>query len=104
MSNQFLGCYPLFIVAGGVQRLLIIYTTVLVVPLSMCSNIFFFVDLQTYSHGKKDYQGDSNSNRSPLDLYQVYYDIQNTNGFRRWNTRSSFSHENLDSFIVCVLP
>jgi len=53
MSNQFLGCYPLFIVAGGVQRLLIIYTTVLVVPLSMCSNIFSSLTCKFILTGKR---------------------------------------------------
>jgi len=70
----------------------------------MCSNIFRFADLYIYSHTKKHYQGNSNRNWSPLDLYQVHHDIQNTNGFRRWNTQPYFSHENLDSFIVCILP
>ena len=68
---------------------------------SMCSSIFRFDDLHDT---KKNYQGNSNSNRSPLDLYQVYHGIQNTKGLGWWNAQPFSSHENLDSFIVCVLP
>ena len=73
-------------------------------PLSMCTTIFRFSDLHIYSHTKKSYQGNSNRNWSTLDLYQVHHDIQNTNGFWRWNAQPYFSHENIDSIIVCFLP
>ena len=66
-------------------------------------NIFYCTNLHV-SYTKKHYQGDNNINRNPLDLYQVHYDIQNTDGFWWWNRQSDLSHENLDSFIVCILP
>jgi len=39
-------------VAGRIQRILIIYTTVLLVPLSMCSSIFRPADLHIDSRKK----------------------------------------------------
>jgi len=56
------------------------------------------------SHTKKNYQGNNNCNRGPLDMYQVYHDIQNTAGCWWWNTRLYFSHANINSIIVCILP
>jgi len=47
----------------------------------MCYSIFFFADLHIYSHAKKNYQSDNNGYRSPLDIYQVHHDVQNTEGF-----------------------
>ena len=91
-------------VAGWVHRIFTMYNPVLIVPLSTCSNIFRFSGLHIYSYTKKNYQGDDNRNRGPLDIYQVHHDIQNTNGFWRGDTKPYFSHENLDSFIVCILP
>ena len=64
-------------VAGWVHRIFTMYNPVLIVPLSTCSNIFRFSGLHIYSY---------------------------TNGFWRWDTKPYFSHENLDSFIVCILP
>jgi len=81
MSNQFRGCYSLSMVASQIQRIFLMYNTILIVPLSMFSHMFCFVDLQIHSHTKKNHQGNDNSNRSPLDLYQVHHDIQNTVGF-----------------------
>jgi len=75
ISIQFPDCYPLSMVAGGPQHILIMYTPVLLVPTSMCSNIFRSADLHVYSHTKKNCQGDSNRNRSRLDIYQVHHDI-----------------------------
>jgi len=43
-------------------------------------NIFRFSDLHIYSHTKKNYQGDNNRNRSPLDIYLVYHEMKNTKG------------------------
>jgi len=70
----------------------------------MCFNIVRFPDLDIYPPIKKNYQSNNNRNRSPVDIYQVHYDIQNTKGFQWWNTRPDFPHENIDSFIVRVLP
>ena len=47
----------------------------------MCFNMFCVADLLIYYHTKKDYQDDSNRNRSPADLDQVFHDIQNTTGY-----------------------
>jgi len=91
-------------VAGEIQGISITYTPGMLVPLSMCSKIFRFADLDIDSHIKKNHQGNSNRNRSPLDIYQVYHDIQNTDGFWWWNAQPYFSHENLNSFIICILP
>jgi len=52
MSNQFLEYYFLFMVASWLQCIFLTYTIMLVVPLSMCSNIFCFADLHIYSHKK----------------------------------------------------
>jgi len=90
--------------AGWMKRLFFIHKTDLPVPMSMCSNMFCFADLHIYSHTKKNCQDDSNRNRNPVDLYQIYCDIQNTKGFQWWDTRSYFTHANFDSFIVCILP
>jgi len=70
----------------------------------MCFNIFRFSDLHIYSHMKKHYQGNNSGNWSPLDIYQVYHHIQNTKGSQWWNTQQYFPHENVNSFIVRVLP
>ena len=94
-----MGCYPLFIVAREVQRLLIIYTTILVVPLSMCSNIFSLLTCKFILMGKRIIRATATA----IEVLLIYHDIQNTNGFQRWNTHPSFSHENLNLFIVCVL-
>jgi len=48
------------------------------------------------------YQSDNNINRNPLDLYKVNHNIQDTDVFGD-GIGSWISHENLDSFIVCVL-
>jgi len=42
-------------VAGGIQGILITYTLGLLVPLSMCSNIFRAADLHIDPHTKKNY-------------------------------------------------
>jgi len=55
--------------ASRIQRIFLIYKSVLIVPMSMCSNISHFVDLLIYSHTKKHYQGYSNINRDPFNLY-----------------------------------
>jgi len=70
----------------------------------MCFNIFRFADMHIYPHTKKNYQGDSNHNWSPLDIYQVYYDIQNTESFWWRNAHPYFPHADIYSFIVCILP
>jgi len=70
----------------------------------MFFNIFRFSDLHVYPHTKKNYQGGNHRNWSPPDIYQVRHDIQNTKGFRWWNTRPDFPYENVNSFIVRVLP
>jgi len=57
MSSQSPQCNFLSMVAGGVQHILIIYTPLLLVPFSMCSNIFHFADLHIDSHTKKELPG-----------------------------------------------
>jgi len=89
-------------VAGPTQHILLLYKASLLVPFSMFSNMFLSANVS--SHTKKHYQGDNNSNRSPLDFYQVYHDIQDTEVFRRWNAHPYLLHENLNSSIVCILP
>ena len=103
ISNQLLQCYYLSMDASFIQCILFRHKPVLVVPFSM-SNISCFSDLHTFSHTKKNHQGNSNRNRSPLNLYQVHHDIQNTDGFWRWNAQPYFSHADIDSIIICVLP
>ena len=44
-------------VAGWIQHIFRIYTTVFLVPMSMYSNISHFADLQIYSHTKKGLSG-----------------------------------------------
>jgi len=66
-------------------------------------DILYCVDPDVSSHTKKHHQGNNNSNRSRPDLYQVHHDIQNKKGVWRWNAQPYFLHENLESFIVCVL-
>jgi len=104
MSAQCPECKSLSMVAGKTQHIFIICNTVVMVPFSMCSNTFYVSGLHIYFHPKKNYQGNSDSNWSPLDLYQVYNDIQNTKGLWWWNMQLYLSHKNLESFIVCVLP
>ena len=82
MSTQLLECYFLSMTAGGMEHISFIQKTDLTVPMSMCSNMFCVADLHIYFHIKKDYEGDSNRNRSPVDLDQVYHDIQRTKCFR----------------------
>ena len=91
-------------VAGPTRHILMVWSRVWIVPLSMCSDILCSADLYVSLHTKKYYQGYSNSDRSPLDLHQVYHDIQNTESFWWWNTQPYFSHANLYSFIICFLP
>ena len=56
-----------------------------------------------FSH-KKNCQDYYNSDCSPHDFDQVYYDIQDTEGSSAWNMQASFSHPNLHSSIICILP
>ena len=91
-------------VAGWMTRLFFLHKTDLAVPMSMCSNMFCVADLHIYCHKKKNCQDNSNHNRSPVDLDQVYDDIQNTKGFQWWDTRPYSPRANLDSSLVCVLP
>ena len=53
MSNQFPERNFLSMVVGWIKRIFIICNTVLLLPLSMCSNIFCFADLLIYSHKKE---------------------------------------------------
>jgi len=56
MLAQFLKCNSLSMVAGKTgktQYIFIIYNTVVIVPFSMCSNIFRFADLHIFSHKKE---------------------------------------------------
>jgi len=66
----------------------------------MSFNIFRFADMHIYPHTKKNYWGDSNHNWSPLDIYQVYYDIQNTESFWWRNVYPYLSHADIYSFIL----
>ena len=104
MPTHLVECYSLSMVAGGMKCIYLIQHTDLAVPMSTCSNMFCVADLHIYCHTKKNCQDDSNRNRSPVDLDQVYLDIQNTKDFRWWDTRPYFTHANLDSVIVCILP
>jgi len=53
MLNQFPQCKFLSTVAGWIQCILMIWYTGILLPLSMCSNIFCFADLLIYSHKKE---------------------------------------------------
>ena len=53
ISIQFPDCYPLSMVAGGLQHILIMYTPVLLVPTSMCSNISLCWLACLFSHEKE---------------------------------------------------
>ena len=52
MLNQFPQCNSLSMVAGWIQCIFIIWNTGLLLPPSMCSNIFCFADLLIHSHQK----------------------------------------------------
>jgi len=82
MCNQFPERWYLSMVAGRMKCLFIKQNTDLEVRMSMCSNMFCVTDLDIYSHTKKNCQDDGNRNRSPVDLDQVYHDIQNTKDFQ----------------------
>ena len=56
ISNQLLQLHHLSMVAGWIQCIFRICNTGLVLPMSMCSNIFCFADLQSYTR-KKDLWG-----------------------------------------------
>ena len=53
ISNQLLQLHHLSMVAGWIQCIFRICNTGLVLPMSMCSNIFCFADLLIYSHKKE---------------------------------------------------
>ena len=63
-----------------------------------------FVNLHAYSHAKKHCQDSHNSDRGPVDFYQAYCDIQDTEVFWWWSTQSYFLYANLHSCVVCILP